>query len=58
MRVRKTTFEQDLKEKEESFLQLTGEERIKIMRSISERLRKPGVNYELRDKKVRFKRLS
>jgi hypothetical protein len=58
MHVRKTTFEQDLMDKEEACLKLTGEERIKMMRIVSERLRKPGVNYELKNQKVHIKRLS
>lgn len=57
MRVRKTTFEEELKKKEEAFLKLTGEERLQMMRMINERTRKPGINYELRNKRVRVVRL-
>jgi hypothetical protein len=52
-RVRKTTFDADLKQKEEAWLALSGEERMRINRINNERLRKPGVNYELRNQKVR-----
>jgi len=58
MRVRKTTFEEELKEKEDAFLKLTGEERLRMMRIVNERFRKPGINYELRNKPVRIVRLS
>jgi len=58
MKVRKTTFEEDLKEKEEYFLKLTGEERLKMMRQINERTRKPNKNYELSNKRVRVIRLT
>jgi hypothetical protein len=58
MKVRKTTFEEDLKVKEEYFLKLTGEERLRLMRQINDRLRKPGVNYELSNKRVRVIRLT
>jgi hypothetical protein len=58
MHVRKTTIEEDLKEKEAAFLKLTGEERLRMMRIVSERFRKPGINYELRNKQVRILRLS
>jgi len=58
MKVRKTTFEEDLKEKEEHFLKLTGEERLKMMRQINERSRKPNINYELSNKRVRVIRLA
>jgi hypothetical protein len=58
MRVRKTTPEEELREKEESFLKLTGEERLRMMRIVADRYRKPGINYELRNKSVRVVRLS
>lgn len=43
MRVRKTTPEEELREKEEPFLKLTGEERLQMMRIVADRYRKPGV---------------
>jgi hypothetical protein len=57
MRVHKTTFEENLKQKEEAFLRLTGPERLKLMRMVSEREHKSEVNYELRSQKVRIQRL-
>lgn len=58
MKVRKLTIEQDQQEKEEYFRSLSGEERLKMMRILNDRLRKPGVNYELRNKKVKVTRIS
>ncbi len=58
MKVRKLTIEQEQQEKEEYFLSLSGEERLRMMRILNDRLRKPGVNYELRNKKVKVTRLS
>ncbi|QOI98682.1 MAG: hypothetical protein HRU69_14855 [Flammeovirgaceae bacterium] len=57
MKVRKLTIEQDQQEKEEYFRSLSGEERLKMMRILNDRLRKPGINYELRNKKIRVTRL-
>lgn len=39
MKVRRKTFEQDLQEKEEAFLKLSGEERLSMMVKVSDRLR-------------------
>jgi hypothetical protein len=58
MKVRKLTIEQDQQEKEEYFRSLSGEERLRMMRILNDRLRKPGVNYELRNKKVKVTRIS
>ncbi|MBL7845416.1 MAG: hypothetical protein KF846_05125 [Cyclobacteriaceae bacterium] len=57
MKVRKLTIEQEEQEKEEYFRSLSGEERLRMMRILNDRLRKPGVNYELRNKKVKVIRL-
>ncbi|MCK6617757.1 MAG: hypothetical protein L6Q51_08935 [Cyclobacteriaceae bacterium] len=57
MKVRKLPIEQDQHEKEEYFRRLSGEERLRMMRILNDRLRKPGINYELRNKKVRVTRL-
>jgi hypothetical protein len=57
-KVRKTTPEEEQKEKEDAFLKLTGEERIQMMRIVAERSRKQGVNYELRNKPVYIVRLT
>jgi hypothetical protein len=56
MRVQKTTPEKEQKEKEWYFRSLTGEERLRMTRIINDRFRKPGVNYELRNLKVRITR--
>jgi hypothetical protein len=53
MKVVKTTFEQELKEKEETFLGFTGEERLRIMRMINDRTRVKGIDYELKNKRVK-----
>jgi hypothetical protein len=58
MKVRKLTIEQDQQEKEEYFRSLTGEERLRMMRILNDRIRKPGVNYELRNKKVKVTRIA
>ncbi|MBX2945258.1 MAG: hypothetical protein KF725_05450 [Cyclobacteriaceae bacterium] len=58
MKVRKLTIEQEQQEKEEYFRSLSGEERLRMMRILNDRLRKPGVDYELRNKKVKVTRLS
>ena len=57
MKVRKLTIEQDQLEKEAYFRSLSGEQRLRMMRILNDRLRKPGINYELRNKKVRVTRL-
>ncbi|MBX2963656.1 MAG: hypothetical protein KF687_14180 [Cyclobacteriaceae bacterium] len=57
MKVRKLTIEQEQQEKEEYFRSLSGEERLRMMRILNDRIRKPGVNYELRNKKVKVTRL-
>ncbi|HEU5290590.1 MAG TPA: hypothetical protein VFU05_08120 [Cyclobacteriaceae bacterium] len=56
MRVRKTTPEQEQREKEEYFRSLTGEERLRITRIINDRFRKRGINYELQKMKVQITR--
>jgi hypothetical protein len=56
MRVRKTTFEKDLQEKESAFLKLTGEQRLQMMRKVADRMRDPNVNYELKDLRVKVVR--
>ncbi len=58
MKVRKLTIEQEQQEKEEYFRSLSGEERLRMMRILNDRLRKPGVNYELRNKKVKVTRIA
>lgn len=58
MKVRKLTIQQEQQEKEEYFRSLSGEERLRMMRTLNDRLRKPGVNYELRNKKVKVTRIA
>jgi hypothetical protein len=53
MKVRKTTFEAEERLREEQWLALTGIERLRLMAEVRERMRKPGVNYGLRNQKVR-----
>jgi hypothetical protein len=56
MRVRRNTFEQDLKEKEEAFLKLTGEERLRMMRKVSDRMRNLKDPPQLEGSRVRVVR--
>jgi hypothetical protein len=56
MRVRKTTFEEDLKEKESAFLGLSGEARLEMMRQVSERMRNPNMNYAIKGLRVKLVR--
>ena len=56
MRVRKTTIEEDLKAKEDAFLKLSGEGRLRMMRKIADRMRKPRINYELENIRVKVVR--
>lgn len=51
-------MQQEQQEKEEYFRSLSGEERLRMMRILNDRLRKPGVNYELRNKKVKVTRIA
>lgn len=57
MKVRKLPIEQSQQEKEEYFRSLSGEQRLRMMRIVNDCLRKPGIKYELRNKKVRVTRL-
>ena len=52
MRVIKKTFGQDLKEKEEAFLKLSGEERLRMVCKVNDRLRQSGKKYELAGSRV------
>lgn len=57
-KVRKTTFEQEQKEKDEAFLRLTPLQRLEYALKVRMRMRKIGVDYSLKGKKVTVKRLS
>jgi hypothetical protein len=52
MKVKKTTPEEELKEKEAYFLKLSAEARLRMMREVNDRTRKRYLNYELRNKRV------
>lgn len=54
MKVRRSTFEQDLKEKEEAFLKLSGEDRLRWLVKITDRLRDPDAPAKLERSKVRI----
>ena len=57
-KVVKTTFEQEQREKDEAFLKLTPYERMERMLNVRKKMRKPGVDYSLKGKKVKVIRLS
>jgi hypothetical protein len=56
MKVRKTTFEEEQKAKEEAFLKLTPQQRLKQANKVREKMRKPGVKYSYVGMKVTIKR--
>lgn len=57
MKVRKTTPEAELHQKEKYFLQLSGYERLALMEKLNALLRRHDVDYALRNKKVIIRRL-
>lgn len=57
MKVVKTTFEKEQREKEEAWQKLTGEERLTIAGKIINTIRDPLVDYSLKGKKVKITRL-
>jgi hypothetical protein len=58
MKVRKTTFEEEQKAKDEAFLKLTPYQRLEQANKVREKMRKSGVNYSYAGMKVTIKRLS
>jgi hypothetical protein len=56
MKIRKTTFEEEQKEKDEAFLRLTPFQRLEQMNRVRMKMRKPGVNYSYAGMKVKLKR--
>jgi hypothetical protein len=58
IKVKKTSFEEEQREKDEVFLKLTPTERMDHARKVRERMRKPGVNYSINGLKVKVSRLS
>jgi hypothetical protein len=57
VKVVKTTFEEEQREKDEAFLKLTPEERMDRARKVRERMKKPGINYKLEGLRVKVSRL-
>jgi hypothetical protein len=58
MKVRKTTFEEEQKAKDDAFLKLTPEQRLEQANVVRMKMRKPGVNYSYVGMKVTVKRES
>jgi hypothetical protein len=58
MKVKKTTFEEEQRAKDEAFLELTPAERLAYANRMRMKMRKPGVNYSYEGMKVTVKRLS
>jgi hypothetical protein len=56
MKIRKTTFEEEQKEKDEAFLRLTPFQRLEQMNRVRMKMRNPGVNYSYAGMKVKVKR--
>lgn len=57
-KVRKTTFDQEQRDKDEAFLNLTPFQRWEQTFKMRMKMRKPGVNYSLKGMKVTVKKLS
>ncbi len=57
MKVKKTTFEEEQKAKDEAFLKLTPLQRLEQAYKVRMKMRKPGVNYSYVGMKVTVKRL-
>ncbi len=57
MKVVKTTFEQEQKEKDEAFLRLTPFQRMEQMLKVRRLMRKKGFNYSYKGQKVKITRL-
>lgn len=58
MKVRKTTFEDEQKAKDEAFLKLTPLQRLEYAEKVRAKMRKPGVNYSFAGMTVTIKKLS
>ncbi|HMQ00478.1 MAG TPA: hypothetical protein PKC24_11910 [Cyclobacteriaceae bacterium] len=54
--VKKTSFEQEQKEKDEAFLKLSPEERLEAMLKVRMKMYKKGVDYSFKGKKVKVTR--
>jgi hypothetical protein len=58
IKVIKTTFEEEQRNKDDAFLKLSPLERLDHARKMRERMKKPGVNYSIEGLKVKVSRLS
>jgi hypothetical protein len=57
MKVIKTTFEEEQKNKDEAFLKLTPHQRLEQANKIRMKMRKPGINYSYVGMKVVIKKI-
>ena len=57
-KVVKTTFEREQSDKEEAFFNLPPEERLAYAFLMKSRMRKPGINYSFKGKKVTIKKFA
>ena len=55
-KVIKTTFEEEQRMKDEAFLKLSPEERLEYAFKMREKMKKPGLDYSLKGKKVKITR--
>lgn len=58
MKVKKTTFEEEQRAKDEAFLKLTPLERLAYANRVRMKMRKQGINYSYEGMKVTVKRFS
>ncbi len=56
VKIVKTTFEEEQKEKDDSFLRLSPVERLDRMRQVRERMKKSGVTYSFRGMIVKVRK--
>ena len=56
IKVIKTTFEQEQKDKDEAWLKLTPNQRLEIAYKVINMIRKPEINYSYKGKKVKITR--
>ncbi len=57
MKVSKTTFDEEQKNKDEAFLKLTPHQRLEQANKVRMKMRKPGVNYSYVGMKVVVKKI-
>ena len=58
IKVVKTTFDKEQREKDEAFLKLSPVERMDHARKVRERMKKSGIDYSIEGLKVKVSRLS